>query len=307
MSKRREFLINTTIATLGTGFVGKSVVKKESSDLVACDKTTADYFGEGPFYTDGPPLIANNLLANETEPGERLIISGRVFNLECSEFIPDTIVDIWHADNDGAYDNVGYKLRGFTRTNAQGFYLFETILPGKYLNGNDFRPAHIHLKIIPPGFPTLTTQVYFEGDDKIANDRAASITTGEFDATHRIISLSTNAEDKLEGQFDIVINGSGITVGVQNLHLNTGMIYKAQPNPFEESLEIHYGVFKAAKVGLVVYNIQGQQVAVLADKNMQAEKYYATWEPDTSVPSGYYFVAIKINDLQVHYLKVYKK
>jgi len=307
MSKRREFLKNTAIASLGSGLLTKTLHESQSEDLIACDKTTADYFGEGPFYTDQPPRIENNLLAKDTEPGERLIISGRIFNLQCSQYIPDTVVDIWHADNDGRYDNVGYNLRGFTKSNAQGFYLFETILPGKYLNGADFRPSHIHLKIIPPGFPTLTTQVYFEGDDKIADDRAASITSGDFDATNRIISLSTNAEGKLEGQFDVVINGSGVTVGVQDLHLNTGMIYKAQPNPFEDSVEIHYGVFKPAKVGLVVYNMQGQQVAVLEDKQMSAEKYYATWKPEIGIDSGYYFIAIKINDLQVHYQKVFKK
>jgi len=307
MSKRREFLINTTLAALGSGLVAKSTRKTKAKDLAACDKTTADYFGPGPFYTEQPPRIENNLLADTSEPGERLVITGRVFNLECSQFIPDTIVDIWHADNEGNYDNVGYKLRGFTKSNEQGFYLFETILPGKYLNGADFRPAHIHLKIIPPGFPTLTTQIYFEGDDKIAGDRAASITSGEYDATNRIISLSTNDEGKLEGQFDIVINGNGKVVGVQDLHLNAGMIYKAQPNPFDESVEIHYGVFKASKVGLIVYDMQGQQVAVLQDKNMQPDKYHAIWKPEQSLPSGYYFIAIKINDLQVHYLKVLKK
>lgn len=307
MTKRRDFLINTTLATLGAGLVSRAKPSAESLELVACDKTTTDYFGAGPFYTEQPPLIENTLLAKVAEPGERLVISGRVLNLECSEFIPDTIVDIWQADHEGAYDNSGYNLRGFTKTNAQGFYLFETILPGKYKNGSDFRPSHIHLKIIPPGFETLTTQVYFEGDDKIAGDAAASITSGDFDARHRIISLSTNAEGKKEGQFDIVINGKGITVGVQDLHLNTGMVYKAQPNPFTDSLEIHYGVFKKAKVGLLVYNLHGQQVALLEEKVMTPEKYYATWTPDSDLPSGYYFIAIKINDLQVHYLKVYRQ
>jgi len=307
MSKRRDFLINTTLATLGTSVIARKNSKTKTKELVACDKTTADYFGEGPFYTEQPPLLENNLLASPDEPGQRLILSGRIFNLECSEYLPDTIVDIWHANAEGQYDNSGYNLRGFTKTNAQGFYLFETILPGKYLNGSDFRPAHIHLKFKPPGFALLTTQIYFEGDDKIPGDAAASITSGEYDATHRIISLSENAEGKLEGQFDVVINGEGITVGVQDLHLNTGMIYKAQPNPIEESVEIHYGVFKTAKVGLFVFDVHGQQVALLEEKKMAAEKYFATWIPEQGLPSGYYFIALKINDLQVHYLKVFKK
>ncbi len=307
MRNRRDFLINTSIVALGSKLLsGQRKSAKTKKDL-SCDKTTSDYFGEGPFYTDMPPLIENNQLAKSTEPGQRLIISGRIFNLSCSEYIPDTIVDVWHADDAGTYDNEGYKLRGYTKSNAQGFYLFETILPGKYLNGSDFRPSHIHIKIKPPEFPLLTTQIYFEGDEKIAGDAAASITSGEYDATNRIITLTENEENILEGQFDIAIDGKGLTVGTQDLHLNTGMIYKAQPNPFEDSIDIHYGVFKKAKVGLVVYNMKGQQVAVLEQKDMEAEKYYATWQPANSVLSGYYFIAIKINELQVHYIKVYKK
>lgn len=307
MGKRRDFLINTAIVSIGGLSLPSRIIKKNTSDLLGCDRTTTDYFGEGPFYTVQPPFISNNLLAKKEEPGTRLILSGRIFNLECSEFLPSTVIDIWHADSSGHYDNDGYNLRGFTKTNAQGFYLFETILPGKYKNGSDYRPAHIHLKIKPPSHPPLTTQVYFEGDEKIPTDKSASISSGEYDATHRIISLHRNTEGKLEGQFDIVINGSGKTVAQQDLHLNTGMIYKASHNTEENSVEIQYGVFKPAKVGLYVYDIKAQQVAVLYEKNRAAEKYEATWKPEPDLPSGHYFITIKINDLEVHHLKIFKK
>lgn len=272
-----------------------------------CEETTQDYFGEGPFYTENPPMLENFKLASDSEPGERLIVSGRVFNLECSEFIPDTIIDVWHANAAGQYDNSSYNLRGFTKANEQGFFLFETILPGKYLNGSRFRPSHIHFKITPPQFDALTTQLYFEGDTDIPEDAAASITSGNFDASSRIIPLSKNADDIFEGTFDIVINGRGIRVGTQDLHLNTGMIYNTAPNPFQDSIDINYGVFHRSKVGLVVFDMEGRQVAVLEDEIMPPEKYTATWQPDASIPAGYYFIAIKINDLQVHYLKVLKK
>lgn len=236
-----------------------------------------------------------------------MIISGRIFNLDCSEYIPNTIVDVWHANHEGEYDNNDYNLRGYTTSNEQGFYLFETIKPGKYLNGSTFRPSHIHYKVTPPGFPELTTQLYFEGDDSIPGDAAASITTGTFDATNRIIPLIENTDGIMEGTFDIVINGEGLNVGVQDIHLDKGMVYSCSPNPFDQSVEIYYGVFKRSKVGLVVYNMAGQEVAVLEDEIKSPEKYYATWQPPLELESGHYFIALKINDLQVHYLKVIKK
>ena len=308
---RRQFLKNTALAGIALSAAslklhGKSKEEKENLDhSLMCDKTTLDYFGEGPFYTDNPPTLVDNLLAASDEPGTRLVISGRVFNLDCSEFIPNTIIDMWHADDSGDYDNVGFKLRGQMLSNAQGFYMFETILPGKYLNGNQFRPSHIHFKITPPGFETLTTQLYFEGDTSIPNDAAASRTEGQFDATHRIIPLTENAEGKMEGTWDIVINGDG-TTSTNDLHIDKGMLYTLAPNPFDTQLTIKYGVFKKAKVGLYVFDMQGRQVAILEERMLQPEKYEAEWNVDSALPKGYYFVALKINDLQVHYLKVQK-
>ena len=85
------------------------------------------------------------------------------------------------------------------------FYIFETIKPGLYLNGSSYRPSHIHFKITPPGFNALITQLYFQGDPYIPTDAAASVNSGSFDATHRIIPLVTNINGDLEGTWDIII------------------------------------------------------------------------------------------------------
>jgi len=306
-NKRRSFLRNTALGTLGLTMASNlSAKKSHSEEALMCDMTTQDYYGEGPFYTDNPPMIEQHLLAPVSEPGTRMIISGRVLNLDCTEYIPNAIVDVWHANNAGGYDNNGYNLRGFTTTNAQGFYLFETIKPGKYLNGSKYRPSHIHYKITPPDHAQLTTQLYFEGDEDIPGDAAASITQGDFDATNRIISLGENSEGKLEGTFDIIISGDGIAVGTHDLHIDKGMVYKATPNPFNSEVEINYGVFKKSKVGLVVYDMSGQQIAILEDEIKTPEKYNATWRPNDNLPKGHYFIALKINDLQVHYIKLFR-
>ena len=203
-------------------------------------------------------------------------------------------------------DNTGYNLRGKFTTNSQGFYSFETIRPGKYLNGSQYRPSHIHFKITPPGKDTLVTQLYFKGDTDIDKDAAASIKTGNFDATHRIVELTKNTDGKWEGTWDIVVDGDGKNIGVQDVHLDKGVIYTAQPNPFEDEVEIRYGVFNKTKVGIMIYDIRGQLIASLADKELEPEKYSAVWKPDPSTPPGQYFVAFKVNDLQVQYLKILK-
>lgn len=305
---RRRFLINTSLAALGLGFLPKSGIANGTNSqktLADCDKTTLDYYGEGPFYTANPPEITNNKLAKASEAGTRIILTGRVKNLDCTEFIPDTVIDIWHANNNGAYDNSGFNLRGKTKSNAQGFYVFETIKPGKYLNGSQYRPSHIHFKISPPNYPTITTQLYFEGDSDIEKDAAASIKTGTYDASHRIITLTKNTQGDFEGTWDIVVDGKGIT-GISDLHIDKGMIYNTQPNPFKGQLTIKYGVFKKANIGLLVFDSAGKTVASLKNEILKPEKYEAVWQPATALPAGIYFIALKVNDLQVHYERVVK-
>lgn len=304
-SSRRKFLKNVAIAGAGMGFLpGLAAARSTGSETTTtCDPTTLDLYGQGPFYTANPPTLLNGQLASPNEPGTPMIISGRIYNLDCTQVLPNTLIDIWHADDSGAYDNVGYNLRGVTQSNSQGFYFFETIRPGKYLNGSQYRPSHIHFRITPPGQPTLITQLYFEGDTDIPADAAASVTSGPYDASQRIIPLTLNNGGAWEGTWDLVVDGNGI-VGRSDLHLDKGMIYRAGPNPFSDRLTIFYGVFRECKVGLMVYDLEGRLIAQLEERQCRPEKYTAVWEPDRSLPTGHYFVALKINDLQVHYLKI---
>ena len=249
--------------------------------------------------------MSNNQLASSTESGTRVIISGVVQSLDCTSVIPDTLIDVWHANEAGEYDNTGFNLRGVTQSNSQGFYLFETILPGKYLNGALYRPSHIHFKITPPSFPTIVTQLYFDGDTDIPADAAASITSGSFDATNRIIPITLNGQGIYEGTWDIVVDGNG-TIGMADIHLDKGIIYSVSPNPFNDEVEINYGVFESNKVSIQIFDITGSLVAILDERNLKPEKYIAIWKPESSIPSGVYFVALKLNDLQVYYQKIIK-
>ncbi len=70
---------------------------------------------------------------------------------------PRALVDLWHADECGEYDNSGFRYRGHVFTDAQGRYRFRTIVPAIYSG----RTRHYHVKVQAPRGRVLTTQLYF--------------------------------------------------------------------------------------------------------------------------------------------------
>jgi protocatechuate 3,4-dioxygenase beta subunit len=121
---------------------------------------TADNI-EGPYFKDGAPHRA--VLAGKGDDGERLALGGRVLSTGCAP-LAGVVIDLWHADAAGGYDMKSYRWRGKLTTDADGRWSVATIIPGRYLNGKRYRPAHIHAMLRADGHRPLTTQLYFEGD-----------------------------------------------------------------------------------------------------------------------------------------------
>jgi protocatechuate 3,4-dioxygenase beta subunit len=112
---------------------------------------------EGPYFKPDSPRRESLL-----EPGisgVKIVVAGVVLSTSCQP-VPHALIDVWHADSSGAYDNAGYRLRGHQFTDDQGRYRLETIVPGEYPG----RTRHFHVKVQAPNRPALTTQLYFPGE-----------------------------------------------------------------------------------------------------------------------------------------------
>ena len=118
---------------------------------------------EGPYYTPDTPERTSFL--EEGITGRELLLSGLVLKTDCTP-VARALVDFWHCDDAGHYDNVGYKLRGHQFTDEQGRYELTTIVPGLYPG----RTRHIHVKVQAPNQPVLTTQLYFPDEPANASD-----------------------------------------------------------------------------------------------------------------------------------------
>jgi protocatechuate 3,4-dioxygenase beta subunit len=199
---RRQFIKNSALYAVSVCTFGFISCSKENENIlnnpVTGDcKTTSDILG--PFYRAGAPFRSDLTLPDQS--GENLIINGKVYSSDCVTLLKDAIVDIWHAGNEGEYDNTSeeFLYRGRFLTGDDGSYQFRTIIPGRYLNGNTFRPSHIHFRVTAPDHIDLVSQIYFKDDPFIETDPWASDPAAEL----RILNMEGNSEGIKTVQFDI--------------------------------------------------------------------------------------------------------
>ena len=145
----------------------------------------------GPFYTPSTPRRGN--LREPGTSGEPLVFEGLVLTPDCRP-VGGAVVDIWHCDEHGAYDNRGFRYRGHQFTDAAGAFRFETIRPARYTG----RTPHLHVKVQGEATRVLTTQVYFP-DVETANARD-SIFRDDL-----VMRLGRSGSGEWRGRFDFVL------------------------------------------------------------------------------------------------------
>lgn len=197
MDKDRRGFITATVAAAASQLAGigegaeqgmrdgrKATTKQEQLDIsrsrnnghYTCVRTLES--NDGPFYYEsslrrgnitegrkGVPLRLRIQVANALIPGN-----------SCSP-LPGAVVDVWQADADGMYSNVGGDIqneatlgqtfmRGHQLTDANGFVEFETVMPGWELVSVPppanavLRATHIHVKVFQD-YKIAATQLYF--------------------------------------------------------------------------------------------------------------------------------------------------
>ena len=191
---RRDILIGSGLALAGLA-LPSNLVLAQGAELPptpecrdAHDVTPRQT--EGPYYTPNVPERAN--LREPGMKGTSVALGGLVLTRSCKP-VANAIVDLWHADDAGAYDNAGFRLRGFVKTDAEGRYAFQTIVPGHYPG----RTRHYHVKVQAPRAPLLTTQLCFPDEPGNARD---------FLYRKELLLRSAKVADGMAARFDFVVD-----------------------------------------------------------------------------------------------------
>lgn len=283
-ASRRAFIAGSIAAGAGALFVPRAIAALSADP--ACTPTSRDLYGLGPFHERDAPFRMR--LAGPGEPGRRVTIAGVVSARDCAAPLADVVVDVWGANDAGCYTEIGpggelvddctprsddpYNLRGRMRTGADGAYRFETVVPGRYLNGARFRPSHLHFIITPPEGAAIITQLYFEGDPYIEGDLGAS----DPNASARIIAL-TEGDEGLSGRFDIVLDvepTSAIAMPGDAVVVDA-IVPLASTS---DGTTLRYDVSTPCRADVMVFDALGRHVRTLIDAVHAPGRYAERWD-----------------------------
>ena len=178
--KRQEFILLSD--TLGVSMLTVALNNRKPEGA-----TESTVFG--PFYVEGAPKAEQGADIAAGAPGEPMAVDALVTSLDGAP-IAGATVDVWQADEDGLYDvqiaELGDRRRGRAtmKTDAEGRLRFRAVVPTAYPIPTDgpvgrmlvasgrhpWRPAHMHFMIRAPGYETLTTHVFRDGDAYLDSD-----------------------------------------------------------------------------------------------------------------------------------------
>ena len=195
-ARMRRRLLAAGLALPFIDWRGASAQSLRPTPVCGSDATTAAVTPPqtaGPYYSPDSPRRSS--LVEPGDRGPRLLLEGRVLTTACRP-VPRALLDVWHCDARGDYDNTGFRHRGHLYADASGGYRLETIVPGLYPG----RTRHIHIRVQAPGGTPLTTQLYFPGEADNARD-------GIWQRVLEITLLRSTAGDVRQGRFDFVLEG----------------------------------------------------------------------------------------------------
>jgi protocatechuate 3,4-dioxygenase beta subunit len=177
--KRQEFILLSD--TLGVSMLVDAINHRRNS--AATESTVL-----GPFHVAGAPQLQMGDLISLDGKGEPLYMSGKVLN-ESGDPIQGALLDVWQTSYDGFYDvqderQPPMNLRGQFVTGRDGQYFFRSVKPSSYpipsdgtvgtmlaaLGRHPMRPAHVHFIVSAPGYQSVTTHVFVDGDPYLDSD-----------------------------------------------------------------------------------------------------------------------------------------
>ena len=209
--QRQEFILLSD--TLGLSML---TVAMNNDKPAGCTEATVF----GPFHVEGAPQLEHGADVANGAPGEPCTVHGSVRGLG-GEAVAGAEIDVWQADADGLYDvqREGLKEaqgRAVLRSDDQGRFHFRSVVAEPYPIPDDgpvgemltatkrhpWRHAHLHFRIQAPGYQTLVTHVFRDGDPYLDSDAVFGVRSS------LVADWVEQPDGRVTLDFDFVLNPS---------------------------------------------------------------------------------------------------
>jgi len=170
----------------------------------------------GPFYVEGAPEVesGSNIIKRDAD-GEVVLVTGTVSDAE-GKPLKGAKLDVWQTASNQLYDVQDpdapeWNLRAKIKAKDNGEYSFISEKPTSYPVPTDgpvgrllsaagrhaFRPAHLHFMVSAPGYETVTTHIFVDGDKYLDSD-AVFATKAKL-----VAKFISSTDEKLAAEYDL--------------------------------------------------------------------------------------------------------
>ena len=142
----------------------------------------------GPFHSVGAPLLPVGADLKKGNEGTTVVVEGRVKDTD-GKPISGALIELWQTAENGLYysqdgSQDDFNLCCSMKTDADGRYALTTVKPAPYKVPDDgpvgelfratgrtpWRPSHLHFIVQTPGYRSLVTEVFANGDPYLDAD-----------------------------------------------------------------------------------------------------------------------------------------
>lgn len=206
---RRELIATGAMVLVGTACTAASKAPSGNSsrprpDLYHCEGC------DGALERNASRMGWSTYIAPANEPGEPMVIEGRVLKTDGKTPAAGVVVYAYHTNAAGVYGNGSSesewsrrhgRLRAWVKTGSDGRYRFETIKPAPYPSRT--MPAHVHLTVLEKGRrPYYIDDIVFAGEFGVTPDYRRH---QEFRGGSGIVALKRNSRGRWLAVRDIVL------------------------------------------------------------------------------------------------------
>jgi len=172
----------------------------------------------GPFHVAGAPAYPMGTNISLDGKGESCLFTGQISDMD-GRPIADARIDVWCDNAEGYYDvqqpdiQPKWNNRGIFTTAEDGQYSFRGIRPVAYpipddgpvgqmlaaLGRHPNRPAHMHFIVTAPGYETIITHTFVQGDQWLTSDAVFGVKAS------LIATMQEGVDTAWQSNFDFIM------------------------------------------------------------------------------------------------------